>query len=139
MGQPAPIVKVFHAVVPARAATVDGTIAMLRVPFAATIVAITYLAVAAITGANTDTRTLTAINKLQAGVGTTSLGALAFILGVDAVANKEKAFTLSATAGDLVCAEGDILALQSAHAGGSGLADPGGVIVVTLARTPTAV
>jgi hypothetical protein len=112
---------------------------MLRVPFAAKILAITYLAVAAITGANTDTRTLTAINKLQAGVGTTSLGVLAFTSGVDAVAHKEKAFTLSATAADLLCAEGDIIALQSAHAGGSGLADPGGVIVVTLARDPSAV
>lgn len=134
----APVVQYLTRVIPARAAGADGTISLLRVPFAGVVASVAYLAVAAITGNTTESRTLSVVNKLQAGVGTAVAASLAFITGVDAVANKEKAFTLSATAADLVVAEGDILALASAHVGATGLADPGGVVVVKLTRTPTA-
>lgn len=133
-----PKVEYLTRTLPARVAGADGTAPLFCVPFAATVVSLAYIPAATITGDMPDTRTVSVINKTQAGIGSTILGSLAFITGVDAVAHDEKPLTLSATPADLVVAEGDVLALTSAHGGSTGLADPGGVIVVKLARTPTA-
>ena len=54
--------------------------------------------------------------------------------GVNATAFDEKAITLSATAENLEVVAGDVLALFS-EAVGSGLADPGGTIQVTINRS----
>lgn len=98
--------------------------------FPATVENAVFIPDAAITGNTTESRTLTIVNEGQAGTGTTVVATLAFITGVNGVAGDEKAFTISATAADLVIADGDVLSVNSVHVGSSGLADPGGVIRV---------
>jgi len=120
----------------ARAATADATLPVFIAPFAGTVSAISYTAVAAVTGAATDTRTLTLVNKGAAGDGTTVVGTLALVNAVDLVAFDEKALTLSVVAGATTVAAGDVLAFVSTHGGSSGLADPGGLVTVKVTRTP---
>lgn len=116
------------------AADADGAPPAIRAPFAGTITGVTYTAKAAVTGNDTETRTLAIANKGQAGIGTTAVASLALVTDTNLVANDEKAITLSATAANLVVAEGDILAFTSTHGGTTGLADPGGLLIVTFTR-----
>lgn len=105
-----------------------------QAPAATTVTAVEYVPEAAITGAATNNRTVSLVNKGQAGSGSTVVATLTFGSGTNATANNEVALTLSATAADLVLAAGDTLLWRSV-ANGTGLADPGGVAKVTLVRT----
>ena len=122
---------------PAVATGVDGSHALFRAPYIGKIVSASFVADALLTGANTNTRKIAIVNKGQAGAGAVEVAAKQFNSGVNAAAFDETALTLSATAADLVVAEGDLLAVVSTHIG-TGLADPGGIIEVKFARTPTA-
>src|SRR4051794_12222959 len=93
---------------------------------------VTYTTVTAITGANTNTRSVSLVNKGAAGAGTTVIATLQFNSGVNTVAADEKAITLSATAADLNVVAGDVLQWQST-AVGTGIADPGGLVNVVVA------
>lgn len=134
----APIVLRLVGSTPARAATVDGAEPIARVPFDATVVGVNFVARATLTGQDTETRALSLVNKGQGGAGTTAVASLAFPNAVVATAFDEKPLTNSATAADLNVSEGDVLALSSVHSGSTGLADPGGIVIVTLARRPSA-
>jgi len=125
----------FVGTVPAVAANADADQTVAESHVAGTVTAITYTPEAAVTGANTETRNLTLVNKGQSGAGTTVIGTLAFTSGVDGVAFDEKAFTLSAVAGATTVAQGDILAFVSTHSGSTGLADPGGRVEIEVERT----
>lgn len=104
-------------------------------PFTGKVSGVTYTAVAAVTGAASPaSRTVSVINKGQAGAGTTVVASLALLSGVNLVAFDEKDVTLSVTAADLVVTEGDILEFRSAPVGGTGLVDPGGTVSVTFER-----
>lgn len=105
---------------------------VLVCPRDATITAVTYTTVTAITGANTNTRSVSLVNKLQDGSGTTVIATLQFNSGVNTVAADEKAITLSATASDRNVSAGDVLQWQSTHVG-TGIADPGGLVAISLA------
>jgi len=132
-----PIVTIKHGVAPARTIAADGSAPLFRAPFAAIISAVYFVAAALLTGADNDSRTIQLVNKGQNGAGATVIASLAFTNGISAAAFDERALTLSATAADLVVAEGDMLAVVSTHVG-NGLADPGGIIEVKFGRTPTA-
>jgi len=119
----------------ALAATVDASRSVAKAPFDGAISKVSYVPDAAITGANTDTRTLSVKNRGAAGAGTTVVASLALTNGVNATAFDEKAITLSGTAGNLVVAAGDVLSFESAHAGTGGLADPGGLIAIEFTRS----
>lgn len=93
-----------------------------------TLTAASFIPNAAITGNDTNKFTLTIVNKGQSGSGTTVMATLDFPTGVSGVAFDEKAFTVSATAANLVTAAGDVICVVSTHTGGSGLANPGGHI-----------
>jgi hypothetical protein len=134
-GEQAPLVKSIATTLPATGATADYDQTIDPSPVDGTLTGATFTPEAAITGANTDTRTLTIVNKGQTGVGTTVMATLAFTSGVNGVAFDEKAFTLSAVAGATAVASGDILAAVSTHSGSSGLADPGGRVEVQLSRS----
>ena len=112
----------------------DDTLIIGECPFAGTVTSVSFTPDAAITGAATNTRAIRIINRGQAGSGNTIVAELQFDNGVNATAGDEKAIPLSATAGNLVVAEGDILALFS-DAVGTGQADPGGLVQVTINRT----
>jgi hypothetical protein len=96
---------------------------------------VSYTPKADITGANTESRTLTLVNKGSDGNGTTVVATLAFTSGVNASDYDEKAFTLSVVAGATTVAAGDILAAVSTHVGSTGLADPGGLVQVEITRS----
>lgn len=131
----APFVQVIEANVPAvsTAGNDDDTI-LGQAPFACTVTSVQYVPEAAITGAATNNRTVSLVNKGQAGSGTTTVASLTFDNGINATANDEKAITLSGTAANLVLAAGDTLLWRSIHVL-TGIADPGGVVRVTISRT----
>lgn len=111
----------------------DSTFALGRAPFACTVTDVTYAPEAAITGANTNTRRVALVNKGQTGAGAVEPAALQFDSGVNAAAFDDKPITLSATQANRVLAAGDILAWFS-DAIGTGQADPGGLVCVTVSR-----
>lgn len=103
-------------------------------PFAGTVAA-SYAPDTVLTGANTESRTLSIINKGQSGSGTTVPALKAFTSGVNAPADDETTITASVTAADLVVAAGDVIAWKSLHVGSTGLADPGGLAKVVFTRS----
>jgi len=102
-------------------------------PFDGTITAVTYTTPTAITGANTNSRTVALTNKGQAGSGTAVPATLALVSGVNTTASVPKTITLSSTASDLVVAAGDVLVWSSTHVG-TGIADTGGLLSITFSR-----
>jgi hypothetical protein len=130
-----PLVRVLQSRAPAVAAASDATSNVAEAPFAGTVTEASYTADAAVSGANTETRTISVINRGSAGTGTTVVATLALTSGVDLVSGDEKQLTLSATAANLVVAADDILAFKSTHSGSTGLADPGGLVQVSISRT----
>jgi len=129
----APVVLFPSATLPAVATATDADVAVFVAPFDCTVTAVTYVANALLTGANTNSRTLNLRNKGQDGSGSTVVASKAFVSGVNAAAFDETAITLSGTAANLDLAAGDVLALQSDSVG-TGLADPGGLLRVSVAR-----
>jgi hypothetical protein len=131
----APFTQAIEQQVPgmATAGTDDSTV-VGRAPFDGTVSSVTYAPDAAITGANTNTRAVRLRNRGQAGSGTTVIAELQFDSGVNAAVFDEKVITLSATAANLVVADGDILEWFS-DAIGTGQLDPGGLVRITIART----
>ncbi|KAA6216394.1 hypothetical protein [Streptomyces filamentosus] len=131
----APYVQVIERNVPAvsTAGNDDDTV-LGQAPFAGVVTSVQYVPEAAITGAATNNRTVSLVNKGQAGSGTTTVASLTFDNGVNAAANDEKAITLSGTAANLVLAAGDTLQWRSIHVA-TGIADPGGVVRITISRS----
>lgn len=134
-GEGAPQVRTYRHRQAAVAAGSDTEQNVCAVEFAGVVSGVTYSPDTVLTGANTESRTLVLVNKGQAGAGTTVVATKAFVSTVNAAADDLTAITLSVTAADLVVAEGDVLAWQSTHVGATGLADPGGMVTVTISRT----
>lgn len=130
----APLVRVIEEGVPAvsTAGNDDDTV-LCQAPFDCTVTAVEYVPEAAITGAATNHRTVSLVNKGQAGSGTTTVASLTFDNGVNATANNERALTLTGTTADRNLSAGDTLQWRSIHVG-TGITDPGGVVRVTVAR-----
>lgn len=119
--------------VPAAGAGADTTQVIGKAPIAGTVVGVTYIPDATMTGAATNNRTLALLNAGQAGAGSTAVASLALVNGVNIAADAQGALTLSGTPANLVVAAGDELLFTSTHIG-TGIADPGGLVVVTIAR-----
>lgn len=134
MADTAPFVRVIEADAPAvsTAGNSDDTV-LTQAPFDCTVTSVEYVPEAAITGAATNHRSISLVNKGQAGSSTTTVATLAFDSGVNATANNERTVTLSGTAANLILAAGDTLLWRSV-AVGTGLADPGGLVRVTVSR-----
>jgi hypothetical protein len=99
-----------------------------------TVTAVTYSPDGTITGAATNNRTVSLVNRKQDGSGNTVIATLNFANGTNAPAGDEKAIPLSGTPANLVVASGDVLEWQSTHVG-TGIADPGGLVKVAIDRT----
>lgn len=108
----------------------DLTTVVQVVPRDGTVSAVTFTPVSAVTGANTNTRVVSLVNKGSAGSGTTVIATLQFDSGVNASAAVPKTITLSATAANLNVTAGDVLVWTSVHVG-TGIADPGGLVSVS--------
>lgn len=135
MTDTAPFTQEIEAPVDAVAAASDLDTIVGEAHIAGSVSSVVYVPKANITGANTDTRTVSLINKGQDGNGTTVVATLAMVSGVNSNDFDEKTITLSATAADLVVADGDVLAWRSVHSGSTGLADPGGTVRVVITRS----
>jgi hypothetical protein len=134
MPDTAPLQRILEQdVAPVATAGNDLDSVVSQAPFDCTVTKVEFVAVAAITGANTNTRSVTLFNKGQAGAGTTTVATLQFDSGVNASASDEKAITLSGTAANLDLAAGDTLLWRSLHVG-TGITDPGGLVRVTVTR-----
>lgn len=133
-GEGAPKVDTLSVAVAATAAGADA-FGLAEAPFAGVITAVVIDPVTLLTGANTDSRTFKVTNKGQANAGTAIPASKAFTAGVNALAERETALTLSATAADLVVAAGDVLEVESLHVGGTGLAGPQAIVRITISRT----
>lgn len=127
----APYSQKLQAKVIATATGADAEVSMGEAPFAGTLTDASYTPDATITGVDTNSRTISIINKGASGTGTTSMASLALTNGVNATGYDEKPLTLSATPANLVVAKGDIISYKSLHIG-TGLADPGGLVQVEL-------
>ncbi|MGW4663186.1 hypothetical protein [Streptosporangium sandarakinum] len=134
MADTAPYTQVLTANVPAvsTAGNDDDTL-IAQAPFNCTVTAVEYVPEAAITGASTNNRTVSLVNKGATGSATTTVATLTFDNGVNASANNEKALTLSGTAANLNLDAGDTLQWRSIHVG-TGITDPGGIVRVTISR-----
>jgi len=133
MANQAPTTRNLIIEIPAAGAAVDNSLPMVDVPFPATITAVKYTPSAAITGAVTNSRTLSVVNKGSGGAGTATPASLALVVGVNPAADIDQALTLSGTAANLTVAAGDVLVFNSTHVG-TGIADPGGILTVALSR-----
>jgi hypothetical protein len=129
----APKIVTQEVAVPAAATAATADTPITEAAFAGTVTRVDYTPDAAITGANTNSRTVTLYNRGQTGVGTTVVAQLAFTSGVNGVQYDAKAITLSVVANATTVAAGDVLEWDSA-AVGTGLADPGGSVHVELTR-----
>jgi hypothetical protein len=131
----APYVQVIERNVPAvsTAGNDDDTV-LGQAPFDCVVTKVEYVPEAAITGAASNHRTFSLVNKGQAGSDTTTVATLAFDSGVNATANNEREITLAEDEENLELAAGDTLLWRSVHVG-DGIADPGGVVRVTISRT----
>jgi hypothetical protein len=129
----APHVHKLTADVPAVAQGSTASTAILEAPYAGVVTAVTYTPVANITGADTNTRTFTLVNKGADGNGTTVIATRAMTDGVNATDFNEDALTLSVVEGATTVAEGDILAWVSTHSA-TGIADPGGLVQIEITR-----
>jgi hypothetical protein len=133
MSEQSPHVDKMEFAIPAVAAGADDTTPLGPAPFDGTVTGVTFIPDAAITGANTDTRKVSIVNAGQAGAGTTEVAALQFNAGVNAAVSDEKALTLSATPANRDAVTGDVLSWKSDKVG-TGIADPGGTVVITYSR-----
>ena len=135
MSSQAPLIQKLEVDTDAVGAAADADKVIGVVPFAGTITAVTYIPNATLTGANTESRTLSVINKGTDGNGTTSVASKAFVSGVNANDFDETVLTLSGTPANLVVAADQILSFNSLHIGTTGLADPGGKVRVSISRS----
>lgn len=135
MTDKAPRVETLKANVPAVAAASDADQSIGEAPFAGEVTGVSYTPEANITGANTETRTFTIVNKGADGNGTTVIATLAMTSGVNSTDFNESAMTLSVVADATDVAAGDVLAFVSTHSGSTGLADPGGLVEVEITRS----
>lgn len=129
MADTAPRAQTKQARAAAVAAGADATELIAEAPFAATVSSVSYTPDAAITGANTNSRTLTLVNRAQDGTGAVVVATLALTSGVNIAAGDEGQLTLSVVANATTVAAGDELAFVSTHIG-TGIADPGGLVQV---------
>jgi hypothetical protein len=133
MADEAPYTSSRHVATAAVSGGADANTPVFVAPFAATVTSVQYVTPSAITGADTNSRTVSLINKGAAGSGSTAVATLALVSGVNTVAYVPKAITLSGTAANLVLAAGDVLNWNSLHVG-TGIADTGGLVVVSYSR-----
>lgn len=132
-----PLKRTLTVLIAALGTNVDGSTILGKAPFDGNVTAVGYIPAATLTGGNTNSRRIAITNRGSAGAGTTEAAFLDFVSGVNGVAYDEKAITLHATTANRAVAEGDVLTVDSTTPG-TGIADPGGMIIVEITRLNTA-
>lgn len=141
-GDSAPLVRTLRVENPGAVADADAVKVIGVAPFAGHVSAVRYLPDTDITGADTESRTLTVTNRGADGDGTDVVATQEYETGVDAAQYAADGVTVDETYGTPAdrttqanyVAAGDVLTVESTHIGSTGLADPGGLVEVDLAR-----
>jgi hypothetical protein len=110
----------------------DRRVMVGRVRYPGIINSVEFIPAWALTGANTNSRTLTLYNRGTGGAGTTAIATLALTSGVDLARSVSETITI--TPANAAVVVGDILEWESLHVG-TGLPDPGGKVIVQQAVT----
>ena len=129
----APLQRTLESTVPAAIAGAVQDQVVGRAPYVGTVVAVTITPEAAAAADAVNNRTYRLVNKGQAGVGTTVAATHQTTTGGALVAFDEKALTLG-VAGNLVVAEGDVLAADEIVTG-TGQAHSGYKVAVDVSRS----
>lgn len=120
-----------HTVVQAvPVATDDLLTTLMIVPRDATVTSVKYTALATVTGAATNNRTLLLVNKGAAGASNVTVAGIDLVGGINATAHIPRTIDLSAAAA-LIVKAGDVLQWKSLH-NGTGFTDPGGLVTVSM-------
>lgn len=132
----APLRRTYTAVIPNSAAGADFVVTVCSAPWDGSLVSAVYYPDTNITGADTNSRTYNVHNRGDDGDGTTLMASIAMEAGTDGAqyAAVELAVASGEDAEDAECVAGDVITFESLHIGGTGLADPGGTIAITLER-----
>jgi hypothetical protein len=110
-------------------ATADQVVGVAGV--AGSVLTVTFTPDTVLTGADTNSATLSVVNKGTGGAGTAVVASKAFTNGVNAAATDETDITLTVTAADAVVAVGDVLVLRRTKVG-TGLATPAGLVRIKI-------
>lgn len=133
MAGEAPLTINIRAAIPATAGGADDTTPIAIAPWDFTVTKVSFLSDAAVTGANTNTRKVELRNGGANGAGVTVIASKQFDAGVNAVQNDDTDVTLTGTVANRDGSAGDALVFASTHIG-TGLADPGGTLIIELTR-----
>lgn len=133
MSKQVPLKRTLVALIVALETNVDGSTILGECPFTGVVTGVGFIPNAAMTGQDTNTRRLAITNRGSAGAGVTEAAFLQFNAGVNAVAFDKKAITLHETVANRNVTAGDVLTVDSTTPG-TGLADPGGLIIVEITR-----
>jgi hypothetical protein len=114
-----PFKKTLTADLPAATLAAESYALCEPAPSAGVVQEVRLVPMAALTGADTNSRTFNAYNRTRGK----TIGTKAFTNGVNAADNVAFTLTLSATPDDLVVAAGDVIELESLHIG-TGVAAP---------------
>ena len=131
----APLVETYEGDIPALSASAaDITAIVAGAEWAGTVTGVTYTPDADIAGTATNYRSIALVNKGTDGSGSAIVARFDFDADAnDGTAMDELALDLNAT--NVGVAVGSVLAASSFASNGTGLADPGGVIQVTVSRS----
>lgn len=134
MPDTAPLVNTFRFPIPPQStAATDEPTVLMTAPYDATVTRVSYIPEAAMTGAATNNRFLRLRNHGQTGALGVTIAEKELLAGQNPAAFDEFDITLSATTANRDVAAGDVLEWFS-DAQGTGIADPGGTVVVEFTR-----
>lgn len=105
----------------------DKNVIVGRVQRPGTVNSVEFIPAWTLSGAATNSRTMTLYNRGTAGAGTTAIATLALVSGVNLTKGVAKVIPI--TAGNAAIVVGDTLQWESLHVG-SGLPEVGGQVVV---------
>lgn len=128
-----PLTRRYSRDVPATGTTASNYQLIDAATESETVSSISFIPMGSVTGAATNNRAYNVYNRSATG-GTTLVGSLTLGSGTNLTDNVARALTLSSTSANLLLTAGQVLEWESI-ANGSGLADPGGVVVVNTTRT----
>ncbi|MDQ8045069.1 MAG: hypothetical protein AAGC46_14420 [Solirubrobacteraceae bacterium] len=128
-----PRIQRLRSRIPAQTAATTANQALLVASEDGTVTAASFTPDAAITGATATKRTITLENRGQSGSGSTVIGTLDLVTGVNPAAFAQSVLTLSGTAANLSVTAGDVLAVKEAVTS-TGTANPGGLVEVAITR-----
>jgi hypothetical protein len=125
MADEAPLSSSRHVATAAVSGGADANTPVFVAPFPATVTSVQYVTPSAITGADTNSRTVSLINKGAAGSGSTAVATFQFNERRERGCGRREGVTLSGTPANVVLASGDVTVIWNSTARGDRYHGPG--------------